>query len=84
MTTKRDTSATAVPADSGIAARVLERTFLGAVEQLQLAVDGIAEPLRIQVFDHGAARPADMIHLRVLAGAALVFAADTDPPRSER
>jgi iron(III) transport system ATP-binding protein len=69
--------------EAGVPARVLERLFVGAGEQLRLAVDGVARPLVLQVFGQGSARPGDTIHLRVDPSAALVFAADEQSPRSE-
>jgi iron(III) transport system ATP-binding protein len=69
--------------DTGIPAHVLERVFLGAGEQLTLAVGGLPQPLVLQVFGPCAARLGDTIHLEVEPEAALVFAADQDSPRSE-
>jgi iron(III) transport system ATP-binding protein len=69
--------------EAGVPARVLDRLFVGAGEQLRLAVDGVAQPLVLHVFGRDPARPGDTIQLRVDPSAALVFAADEESPRSE-
>jgi iron(III) transport system ATP-binding protein len=63
------------PAARGIEARLLERTFLGPMLQLRLAVPGIAEPLILQVAGSSEARPGELVFLNVDTQAALVFPA---------
>jgi iron(III) transport system ATP-binding protein len=53
------------PAGTGPAARVLRREFLGEVEQLALAVDGLDTPLTLRAFGRTGARPDDTVHLDV-------------------
>ena len=72
------------PAASGVTARVLDRTFLGACEHLHFTLDGLSQPLLLQVFGPCDAAPGDTIHLQVDPGAALVFAASPDIPRSKQ
>jgi iron(III) transport system ATP-binding protein len=69
------------PGPHGIEARLLERTFLGPVLQLRLAVAGLAQPLELQVPGPCEARPGETLCLHVDADAALVFAQGNDHPR---
>jgi len=71
-------------ADRGVPARVLERLFLGPLQQLRLAVDGIVESFALQAFGHCDARAGDVIPLQVDASAAMVFAAAGTLRRNER
>jgi iron(III) transport system ATP-binding protein len=70
------------PAGRGIEARLLDRTFLGPVLQLRLAVPGLTAPLVLQVPGPCEARPGETVQLHVDAQAALVFPLDKNQPRS--
>jgi iron(III) transport system ATP-binding protein len=63
------------PAASGIAALLLDRTFLGPVQQLRLAVSGLTDPLVLQVHEPCSAQPGEPMFLNVDTRAALVFPA---------
>lgn len=63
------------PAATGIAARLLDRTFLGPVQQLRLAVSGLTDPLVLQVHEPCSAQPGEPMFLNVDKRAALVFPA---------
>jgi iron(III) transport system ATP-binding protein len=61
------------PAATGIAARLLDRTFLGPVQQLRLVVSGLTDPLVLQVHEPCSAQPGEPLFLNVDKRAALVF-----------
>jgi iron(III) transport system ATP-binding protein len=64
------------PSASGTAARLLEKIFLGPVQQLRLAVDGLEAPLLLQAHEPCIAMPGETVHLTVDRHAALVFPAN--------
>ena len=58
----------------GVAARIVDRTFLGEREQFTLAVEGLAEPLKLYASDRPAGAVGDVVHVIVNGQAVLVFA----------
>jgi iron(III) transport system ATP-binding protein len=64
------------PAASGVLARLLDRTFLGPVQQLRLAVGGLTDPLVLQVHEPCSVQPGEPLFLNVDRRAALVFPAN--------
>ncbi|RXF68236.1 ABC transporter ATP-binding protein [Hansschlegelia zhihuaiae] len=65
-----------VPAGEGVAARLLNRSFLGHCYQLLLAVDGLDEPLRAHVGASEAMEAGPEVHISVNPAEALVFPAE--------
>jgi iron(III) transport system ATP-binding protein len=63
------------PAGTGIAARLVSRRFLGEVELLELAVNGLAEPLRARVRERVYLPAQSQVGLAVDPAEVLVFAA---------
>jgi iron(III) transport system ATP-binding protein len=66
----------------GTPARVLERTFTGAGQQLTLSVDGMEHPLVLQVYSSCHAKPGDTLAFAADPDAAMIFPESTPSPRS--
>jgi iron(III) transport system ATP-binding protein len=65
-------------ANSGIAARVLDRAVLGEIEELSLAVEGMDEPLIMRGTERHDVRPGDMVFVAVNAHEVLIFPQDAE------
>lgn len=65
-------------ADSGIAARVLDRAVLGEIEELAVAVEGLDEPLIVRGTERHEVRPGDMVFIAVNAHEVLIFPQDAE------
>lgn len=65
-------------AETGIAARVLDRSILGEIEEVSLSVEGIDEPLIARGTARHEVRPGDMVYLAVNAHEVMIFPQDAD------
>ncbi len=65
-------------ADQGIAAQVVDRAILGEIEELTLAVDGLAEPLVMRGTERNDLRRGDAVFIRVNVHEVMIFPADAD------
>lgn len=63
-------------AETGIAARVLDRAVLGEIEELSLAVEGLSQPLMMRGTDRHDVRVGDIVHVEINTGRALIFPDD--------
>jgi iron(III) transport system ATP-binding protein len=54
-----------VPAPAGVQARIVHATFLGEVEQLELAVAALEGPLTLRVFGRTRLAPGSIVHVDV-------------------
>ncbi len=71
----RQRAITLLPSGKGVAARVIERRFLGEWVAMHLAVEGLDQPLAVKVAGHEAPAPGAEIGLKVDATTVLVFPA---------
>ena len=63
-------------AATGIAAQVLDRSVLGEIEELLLAVEGLPQPLMMRGTSRHDVRVGDLVHIRVNTSRALIFPDD--------
>ena len=61
---------------SGHCARVLATDFLGEIDQVEIEVDGLVDPLRLRAFGRTGLRPNDHVHVDVSQDHALVVPAE--------
>lgn len=67
----------------GTPARVLERIFTGAGQQLTLSVAGLERPLVLQVYSRCQVRPGDTLAFAAQPDAAMIFPEPASFPRSK-
>jgi iron(III) transport system ATP-binding protein len=65
-------------AQTGIEARVLDRSILGEIEEVSLAVEGIDEPLIMRGTSRHDVRQGDMVFLAVNAHEVMIFPEETE------
>ncbi|RWK80967.1 MAG: TOBE domain-containing protein, partial [Mesorhizobium sp.] len=61
--------------DEGLPALVVNRSFLGEIEQLLVRIEGITDLLRLRTTSRIDVKPGEPIHLTIDAGGVLIFAA---------
>ncbi len=65
--------------EAGLAAQVLDRTILGEIEELLLAVEGMDEPLVMRGTSRHDVRPGDTVKIAVNAHEVLIFPSENEP-----
>ncbi|WP_287283961.1 ABC transporter ATP-binding protein [Mesorhizobium sp.] len=61
--------------DEGLPALVVNRSFLGEIEELLVRIEGVADLLRLRTTSRIDVNPGEPIHLTIDAGGVLIFAA---------
>lgn len=62
--------------DQGMPARVLQRSFLGEMEEISLAVEGMDQPVVMRTSDSTGAQPGQQVRIGVRRDKIMMFAAD--------
>lgn len=62
--------------DQGVLAQVLQRSFLGEMEEISLSIEGMDQPLVMRTSISTAAQPGQQVRISVRADQIMLFAAD--------